>query len=228
MSQKFHKVNSMDTKSFQIHVEKKYTLHLLISFYLFQQKMVLYLVHVIIFVYLIDYYFSRKYFSYFSTIFFLKKILNSKIYIFFFKETLFSNKIYSLPVACSSSWCSSLLGFSFSYRALRSRMTTWFRMWENSANRKAMAAVTCLEPTNFKLMKYLPLRQQNSQYHFNFNENHQLFVKINTKILSLMKSGVYVYCSKILIYVIVEEVKLISQNIHDFHITLPLKNFSNH
>lgn len=43
-----------------------------------------------------------------------------------------------------------------------------------------------------------------------------------------MKSGVYVYCSKILIYVIVEEVKLISQNIHDFHITLPLKNFSNH
>ena len=42
--------------------------------------------------------------------------------------------------------CSSLFGFSFSYRAPCSRITTWFSMWENSANRKAVAAVTCREP----------------------------------------------------------------------------------
>ena len=51
-----------------------------------------------------------------------------------------------VPVASSCWWCSSLLGFSFSYRALWRRITTWFRMWENRAKRKAMAAVTCLDP----------------------------------------------------------------------------------
>ena len=51
-----------------------------------------------------------------------------------------------VPVASSCWWCRSLLGFSFSYRALWRRITTWFRMWENRAKRKAMAAVTCLDP----------------------------------------------------------------------------------
>lgn len=27
-------------------------------------------------------------------------------------------------------------------------MTTWFKMWENNANRKAVAAVVCPEPEN--------------------------------------------------------------------------------
>lgn len=73
----FHKVDSMEYKIFsnsywntQIHV-----LHLIIFVFISTEKG---LIHIMIFVhvYLKDYYFPRKYISYFSNLFFLKKILN--------------------------------------------------------------------------------------------------------------------------------------------------------
>ena len=58
------------------------------------------------------------------------------------------------PNACELAW-RILFGFSRSYSAPWRRMTTWFRMWENSASRNAVAAVTFREPAPYTQYSYM-------------------------------------------------------------------------
>ena len=59
----------------------------------------------------------------------------------------------------STLWVSILFGFSLLYSEAWSLITTWFRMWENKARRKAVAAVVWPEP---KILNYY--KQNNKIY----------------------------------------------------------------
>jgi hypothetical protein len=54
--------------------------------------------------------------------------------------------VYRYLPSWSTVWLSILFGFSLLYSEAWSLITTWFRMWENKARRKAVAAVVWPEP----------------------------------------------------------------------------------